>query len=306
MLHFLMLNSMPRVLLQVTSLSKLCWRSRQCWMSQISIYTMQLSANNRMEDRVLWQCRWWIAGKAWVLALFLQERHVHREYSPITQTTPEPTLAVILGRLTTPKNFPLPLVTLQARSYCTHQATQTLLFAKPFDLAQVCHGNEICSKLVLTCKLTLELSFPAHCISNWKLNGISWTNIRKVTLNVANELPTLQSRPVVRDGPPAGPGGGGKCAVEHESVVQKAPSVWSPYGCRQWLWDLWDRKVLYPGDELVIPFKVLEFAKEAVVWLLSLKILHRSELDPTIFLTFQNHFHQIDLFISLPWQGPEL
>ena len=211
-----------------------------------------------------------------------------------------------LGAVDHPKKFPLPLVTLQARSYCTHQATQTLLFAKPFDLTQVCHGNEICSKLVLTCKLTLELSFPAHCISNWKLNGISWTNIRKVTLNVANELPTLQSGPVVRDGPPAGPGGGGKCAVEHESMVQKAPSVWSPYGCRQWLWDLWDRKVLYPGDELVIQFKVLEFAKEAVVWLLCLKILHRSELDPAIFLTFQNHVHQIDLFISLRWQGPEL
>ena len=48
---------------------------------------------------------------------------------------------------------------------------------KPFDLAQVCHGNKICSKLALTWKLTLELSFPAHCISNWKLNGISRTNV---------------------------------------------------------------------------------------------------------------------------------
>ena len=33
----------------------------------------------------------------------------------------------------------------------------------------------------------------------------------------------------VRDGPPAGPGGGGKCAVGHESVVRKSPSGWSPY-----------------------------------------------------------------------------
>ena len=34
----------------------------------------------------------------------------------------------------------------------------------------------------------------------------------------------------MRDGPPAGPGGGGKCAVGHESVVRKSLSGWSPYG----------------------------------------------------------------------------
>ena len=34
---------------------------------------------------------------------------------------------------------------------------------------------------------------------------------------------------MVHDGPPAGPGGGEKCAVEHESMVRKAPSWWSPY-----------------------------------------------------------------------------
>ena len=88
-----------------------------------------------------------------------------------------------------------------------------------FDLAQVCHGNKICLKLALTWKLTLELAFPAHCISNLKLNGISMSNICKVTLNAANERP-----PVVRDGPSAGPGSGGKYAVEHESVFLKAPS----------------------------------------------------------------------------------
>ena len=81
---------------------------------------------------------------------------------------------------------------------------------KPFDLAQVCQGNKICSKLVLTWKLTLVLSFPANCISNWKLNGISRTNISKVTLNTTNKLPMLQSGPVVHDGPPAGLGGGVK------------------------------------------------------------------------------------------------
>ena len=72
------------------------------------------------------------------------------------------------------------------------------------------HGNKICSKLALTWKLTLEFSFPAHCISNWKLNGKSRTNISKVILNAANELPMLQLGPVVCDGPPVGLAGGVK------------------------------------------------------------------------------------------------
>ena len=44
---------------------------------------------------------------------------------------------------------------------------------KPFDLAQVCNGNKICSKLAWTWKLTLELLFPAHWILNWKLK-LEW------------------------------------------------------------------------------------------------------------------------------------
>ena len=70
----------------------------------------------------------------------------HRENSPVTQTSPEPTLL--------------------SWSYRANWATQTLLFSKPLDLAQVCHGNKICSKPALTWKLTLVLAFPAHCISN--------------------------------------------------------------------------------------------------------------------------------------------
>ena len=64
------------------------------------------------------------------------------------------------------KNSPPNLAPRQARSYRANWATQTLLYSKPLDLAQVCHGNEICSKPVLTWKLTLVLAFPAHCISN--------------------------------------------------------------------------------------------------------------------------------------------
>ena len=128
---------------------------------------------------------------------------------------------VILGWLTTQKSPPP-----------GHAASPVLLrllghldpnVLKPFDLVQVCHGNKICSKLALTWKLTLQLSFPAHCMSNWKLNGISWTNISKVTLNAVNELLTLQSGPVVRDGPPAGLGG---------KIIRWSMKAWSRKPCR--------------------------------------------------------------------------
>ena len=71
-----------------------------------------------------------------------------------------------LGEVDHAKNFPPPLATQQARSYRANWAIQTLLFSKPLDLVQVCHGNKICSKPALTWKLTLVLAFPAHCISN--------------------------------------------------------------------------------------------------------------------------------------------
>ena len=93
------------------------------------------------------------------------ESRLHRENSPVTQTTPEPTLSS-WGGWPREKCFPPPLATRQAWSYRGNRATQTLLFSKSFDLAQVCHGNKICSKPVLTWKLTLVLAFPAHCISN--------------------------------------------------------------------------------------------------------------------------------------------
>ena len=105
---------------------------------------------------------------------------------------------------------------------------------KPFDLAQVCHENKICSKLALTWKLTLKLAFSAHCISNWKLNGISRTNISKVTWNAANEHARCSRDATDQEV-------GENCAVEHESVVQNDPSGWSPYGLAQriivvWVW----------------------------------------------------------------------
>ena len=121
----------------------------------------------------------------------------HREDSSVTQTIPKSTL-LSWGGWPCEKIFPAPGHA--ASPVLLHLSGHSdLIVLKPFDLAQVCQGNKICSKLSLTWKLTLELLFPAHCISNWKLNGISRTNIYKVTLNAANELPTLQSGPVVRD-----------------------------------------------------------------------------------------------------------
>ena len=93
-------------------------------------------------------------------------RKSHTENSPVTQTTPKPTLLSWGGW--PHENFlphPWPngkpgLIALigKLRPYCSQ---------KPFDLAQVCHGNKICSKRMLTWKLTLELAFPVYRIKSW-------------------------------------------------------------------------------------------------------------------------------------------
>ena len=106
-----------------------------------------------------------------------------------------------LGTVDHTKNSPPPTPghtaspVLSRWSYRDSRTTQTLLFSSSFDLAQVCHRNKICWKHALTWKLTLELVFPAHCILNWKLNGISRTNISKVTLNAANERARCSQTP---------------------------------------------------------------------------------------------------------------
>ena len=70
------------------------------------------------------------------------------------------------------------------RPYCSQS---------PLILLRYVTEIKFCSKAALTWKLTLVLAFPAHCIWNQKLNGISRTNVSKVTLNA-----TLQ----VHDGHP--------------------------------------------------------------------------------------------------------
>ena len=59
----------------------------------------------------------------------------HRENSPVTQTTPEPTLLSWGGwPRENPHPPPLPLATWQAWSYRANRATQTLLFSRPLIL----------------------------------------------------------------------------------------------------------------------------------------------------------------------------
>ena len=66
---------------------------------------------------------------------------------------------VILGWLTTRKKFPPPLATRQARSYHAIWATQTLLFSKPSDLSQVCHGNNISIGISSTLHIELKVEW---------------------------------------------------------------------------------------------------------------------------------------------------
>ena len=138
----------------------------------------------------------------------VQCHSIHRENSPLLKPPQSP--HCYLGAVDHAKFFPLTPGHTASPVLSSSSGHSDPIVLKPFDLVQMCHGNKICSKLASTWKLTLELSFPAHCISNWKLNGISRTNISKVTLNAANELPMLQSGPVLRGEPPAGLGGGVK------------------------------------------------------------------------------------------------
>ena len=107
---------------------------------------------------------------------------IHRENSPVTQTTPEPTV-LTWGGWPREKYFPHPWQRSQTWSYHTYQAIQTPLFPKPLMLpidTQVCHKHQICLRFHQILKVILEMAFSAHCTSIWKLNGISRTSISKI------------------------------------------------------------------------------------------------------------------------------
>ena len=102
-----------------------------------------------------------LAQRPWNINPF-SKQFTHRENSPVTQSSPEPTL-LSWGGGSREKIPPTPVATRQTRSYRTNWATQTLLFSKPLDLAQVCQGNKICSKPALTWKLTcIGISSTLH------------------------------------------------------------------------------------------------------------------------------------------------
>ena len=106
----------------------------------------------------------------------------HRENSPVTQTTTQPTL-LTWGGGPWKKNSLQPWPCSQTQSYCTYQATQTPLFSNllmlPFD-THVCHLRQIYLRFHWILKVILEMAFSAHCTNIWKLDLISMTIISKV------------------------------------------------------------------------------------------------------------------------------
>ena len=115
-----------------------------------------------------------------------------RENSPVTQTTPEPTL-LSWGGWPRGKIFPHPWPRCQTRSYHAYQATQTPLFSNPWMLpfdTQLC---QICLRFHQILKLILEMAFSAHFSQIWKLNQISVTIISKVAHETAFDAAACSS-----------------------------------------------------------------------------------------------------------------
>ena len=149
---------------------------------------------------------------------------LHRQNSPITQTTPEPTL-LSLGGWPCEKISPHPWSRCQSWSHRAYQVTQTPLFSNtlmlPFD-NQVCHEYQICIRFQWILKVILEMAFSAHCTWIWKLNRISMIIINKVArkcICCCHRVHQCLTAPTLE----------GNCAVECESVVKVAMSESFPY-----------------------------------------------------------------------------
>ena len=98
---------------------------------------------------------------------------IHWENSPVTQSTPEPTL-LSWGRWPFEKIFPHHVANLVLSCLLVHSDP---IFVEPFDVTQVCHECQICLRFHLIWKMILEMTFSAHYSLIWKLNGISKTSI---------------------------------------------------------------------------------------------------------------------------------
>ena len=109
---------------------------------------------------------------------------VHRENSPVIQTTPKPTLLTWGGRPRKNILHPHPWPRSQTRSYRAYHATQAPLFSRllmlPLD-TEVCCESQICLRFHgIFRNVILEMTFSAHCTSIWKSNPIPRSVISKV------------------------------------------------------------------------------------------------------------------------------
>ena len=101
----------------------------------------------------------------------------HRENSPVTQSTPEPTL-LSWGRWPCEKNSPTPgHIANTILSHLLGHSDPIVL--KPFHVIMVYHECQISSRFHQILKVILEMAFSAHYSSIWKLNWISRTSINK-------------------------------------------------------------------------------------------------------------------------------
>ena len=116
---------------------------------------------------------------------FLQAyRHCqsHRKNSPVTQTTPEPTL-LSWGGWPHEKKSPHPWPCCQTRSYHAYQVIQIPLFSNPLMSpfhTQLRNECQICLRFHRILTVILEMSYSEHCTQIYKLNRISVTSISKV------------------------------------------------------------------------------------------------------------------------------
>ena len=143
---------------------------------------------------------------------FERQLFFHRENSPVTQSTPEPSLLSWPGKDDHAKKIPLhPWPCCQTQSYRAYPATQTPLFSNhlmwPFD-TQVCHEPQICLRYW---KWFQKWLFSANSAQVWKLNRISMTIINKVARKCIRCCQNVQ-RCVTAPQKGEEGGGGGLCS----------------------------------------------------------------------------------------------
>ena len=123
----------------------------------------------------LFHCHW----SSNMIALVIMKTP-HSEISPITQTTPEPTL--LTWGVWPLKKIPPPWSCCQTRSYHAYLATQTPLSLEPFDTLWYSGVPWMPNLLKISLDIESDFrnAFTAHCTQIWMLNRISITIISQV------------------------------------------------------------------------------------------------------------------------------